>query len=136
MTTPDQHMRNVVVRHLFGPFNEGGGALIPDVFRRDITFRTRRGLDESEHTMPGIALTGGPELDAMARAVGTLVLKIMRTDELLWIPLNAHRALWGGWDIECVPLVEWLKLTSRSDEQICKASGVDPETGLPVEEQP
>lgn len=131
MTGPEKHMRNVVVRHMSDVLNEQSCALIPDVFRRaGIRVNVRTGLERSEVAVPGIDLAGGPELEQLARQVGRLILKIMCTDEILWLAINAH-ADFGGWTIECVPLVEWLKLSTPTDTQVLKASGIDPETGQP-----
>lgn len=126
-------MRNVLVRYMSDALNEVGGALIPDVFRRPtipLRVRTRGSLDRSEITMPGIELAGGSDMEPLARNVGKLILKIMRTDEVLWVAVNAH-ADFGGWNIDCVPLIEHMKLSSPTDAQTLKANGIDPETGQP-----
>lgn len=133
MTAQEQHMRTVLVRFMSDALNEVGGAVIPDVFRRDaipLTVRARESLDRSEMNMPGIELAGGPELEMLARKVGKLILKIMRTDEVLWVAVNAH-ADFGGWNVQCVPLIEHMKLSSTTDAQVMNANGINPETGKP-----
>ncbi|MDO3312378.1 Uncharacterised protein [Mycobacteroides abscessus subsp. abscessus] len=133
MTEPEQHIQKVLVRYMSDALNEVGGALIPDVFRRpaiELRVRTRGTIDQSTVTMPGIELAGGPDMEPLARNVGKLILKIMSTDEVLWVAVNA-RSDFGGWNIECVPLVEHMKLSTPTDEQVLKASGIDPETGKP-----
>ncbi|SIL45161.1 hypothetical protein [Mycobacteroides abscessus] len=133
MTAPEQHLRNVLVRYMSDALNEVGGALIPDVFRRPaipLRVRTRGSLDRSEITMPGIELAGGPDMEPLARNVGKLILKIMRTDEVLWVAVNAQQDF-GGWSIDCVPLVDHMRLSTPTDEQTLNANGINPETGKP-----
>ncbi|BAX98878.1 hypothetical protein MSTE_03578 [Mycobacteroides stephanolepidis] len=133
MTAPEQHLRNVLVRCMSGALNEVGGAVIPDVFRRPaipLTVRVRDSIERSEKSMPGIELAGGPEMETLARSVGKLILKIMRTDEVLWVAVNAHQDF-GGWTIDCVPLIAHIKLSSTTDAQVMNANGINPETGKP-----
>lgn len=130
MTEP---IRHVVVRALDG-LNEIAGFLVPEILRRDITIRTRTGLDPNEHTMPGAVLIGTDNLEPLARSVGRIALKILRTEELLWLPVQARQDF-GAWTIEAVPLVDWMRLTARTDDDILRASGVNPATGQPTREE-
>ncbi|WJR32442.1 hypothetical protein P3F83_18195 [Mycobacteroides immunogenum] len=134
MTEPEQHIQKVLVRYMSDALNEVGGALIPDVFRRpaiELRVRTRGTIDQSTVTMPGIELAGGPDMEPLARNVGKLILKIMRTDEILWVAVNARQDF-GGWTVDCVPLVAYVKLTTPTDGQTLRANGIDPETGQEV----
>ena len=40
---------------------------------------------------------------------------IYTTPELIWAPIAAHRDPLNSWHIECVPLIEWLRLTLRNE---------------------
>lgn len=127
--------RHVLVRWLTDGLNEAGGALFPEMLRRDVTFRTRKGdaatgiIDEAvDLTLPGIVLVGNDEHEPLARRVGAVVFKIMRTDELLWLPVNARREF-GAWSVEAVPLIDWMHVVSRTDDAILAASNIDPATG-------
>lgn len=65
----------------------------------------------------------------LRRHVGESLVKCLSTDEVWWIPVGAYRDdTTGYWSVECVPLIPYTRLTSRSDAQIFEASGIDPET--------
>jgi hypothetical protein len=134
MTDP---LRHVVARAMTDGLNETCGFLIPQIIRRDIVFRTRTAdtFDHTQATMPGIVLIGGDTLEPLARAVGRVTLKILATDELLWLPLQSARDF-GDWTIEAVPLTAWMRLTARPDHTILRASGINPETGQPTTQEP
>lgn len=126
--TPMTTLRNIVVRALTDGLNETGGLVIPEILYRDITFATRTPSDPnpSEHTMPGIVLIGDSDnLEPIARNIGRITLKIMATHELLWLPLQARRDF-GAWTVEAVPLTDWIRLTTRSDESVLRAAGINP----------
>jgi hypothetical protein len=58
--------------------------------------------------------------------LGGITLKILRTDELLWVPVAAHRdPMVGMWRVECVPLVPWLRLVSRPDDAMLRLAGIN-----------
>lgn len=136
MTEPEPH-RHIVIRACDASgLNELGGTIAPEALRRPITFRINRGgLDADHHNMDGLVLIGNDDLEPTARHVGQIILKIMRTPELLWMPVNARRDF-GAWTIEAVPLVDYLRLTSRTDDQLCRASHIDPTTGQPIGQEP
>lgn len=137
MTHPLDPLRHVVIRACDASgLNELGGAIAPEALRRPITFRINRGgLNADQHTTDGLVLIGNDDLEPTARHVGHIVLKIMRTPELLWMPVNASREF-GAWRIEAAPLVDYLRLTSRTDETLCRASHIDPTTGHPIGQEP
>jgi hypothetical protein len=129
----------VLVRLCDKQLNERLGVLVEDSVRRDVTFAVRQGLDSGERTLPGLSLIGpddGPNgLEDIRRRVGECLLKILSTDEVWWLPLNARRdGLTGLWTIESVPLVAWTRVSSRTDESILTASGYDPATARPAAE--
>lgn len=127
-------LRHVVVRALTDGLNEAAGFYVPEILRRDITFRTRiaGGLDIADHTLPGIVLIGADSLEPLARAVGRITLKILRTDELLWLPVQSRQDF-GAWTVEAVPLTMWMRLTARSDTAILRNSGIEPPTPQPAD---
>ena len=92
---------------------------------------TAGNINPDEHTMGGIVLIGdGDTLEPIARNIGRITLKILATDELLWLPLQARRDF-GAWTVEAVPMVDWMRLTTRSDESVLRAANIDPATGQP-----
>lgn len=130
-------LRNVLIRVLAETsFNTTAVAVIPEMIRRDITFRINRGgLDPGDHTTPGIVLIANDDIEPIARSVGRIILTILSTPELLWHPVNSHREF-GAWSIEAVPLTDWLRLTAHTDEQILDYFGIDPATGYPIGQEP
>lgn len=133
MTNPTRH---VLIRVLeIGSLNEAVGIIAPETLRRNVTFTSRRPSGPSEETMPGLVIIGGDDFEPMARNTGRIILKIMSTDELLWLPVNAHREF-GAWTIEAVPLTDWMRLTTIPDTTILRASNIDPATGHPVGQEP
>lgn len=135
-TARPEPSRHVLIRVLeMGSLNEAVGIIAPETLRRDVTFTTRRPAGPGEETMPGLVIIGGDDLEPMARTTGRIVLKIMSTDELLWLPVNAHREF-GAWTIEAVPLTDWMRLTTIPDATILRTSNIDPTTGYPVGQQP
>lgn len=128
--------RHVLIRVLeIGSLNETVGVIAPETLRRDITFATRRPAGPGEETLPGLAIIGNDDLEPMARNVGHIVLKIMSTAELLWLPVNARRDF-GAWTVEAVPLIAWMRLTTIPDETILRTSNIDPATGHPIGQEP
>lgn len=129
-------LRNFLIRVLDpNGLNEALWIYAEQAVRRDIHFRGNTepgGLNPTEHTIPGLVIIGGNELEPLARSIGRVFLKIMTTTELLWLPINAHQQL-GNWTIECAPLTDYMRLTSHSDETICRRSGINPKTGQPQE---
>lgn len=126
--TPMTTQRNIVVRALTDGLNEAGGVIATELLRRDIRFQTRTAgdLNPAEHTMGGIVLIGdGDTLEPLARNIGRITLKILATQELLWLPLQARRDF-GAWTVEAVPLVDWMRLTTRSDDTVLRAAGINP----------
>lgn len=127
-------LRRVLVRCCDKQLNEMVGAIAPDIIRRDITFRTNLGgLTPDEHSMPGIVIIGGGQdhpgdWEGIARAVGQVMLKILATPETVWMPVKAALEF-GAWTIEAVPLIDFVRLTARSDEAIIGNSSIDPSTG-------
>lgn len=113
---------------------EQGYTLAHEMIRRPVTFRVNLGGTEAgEETMPGVVLigegigkSGALTIEPLARMVGNITLKIERTPELLWVPVNAHRdSMVDMWRIECAPLVPWLRLVSRSDQALMALAGID-----------
>lgn len=135
--TVTEPLRHVLIRALDFQLNEQAGLMVAEILYRDVTFRTNRGgIDPGEYTMPGIVLIGsGDDLEPVARGVARHVLKIMRTTELLWLPLNGRRDF-GSWTVEAVPLVDYTRLISRSDEAIMRDSNIDPTTGQYIGQEP
>ena len=127
-------LHKLLVRVCDQRLNEAVGLLVDDAVRRPVTFRTNRGgLDPGEATLEGLVLIGpdqGPNgLEDLRRHVGECLVKILATAEVWWLPLNAHRdSATGYWRVECVPLVAYTRVSSRSDEAILEMSGYDPET--------
>ncbi|WP_319456898.1 MULTISPECIES: hypothetical protein [unclassified Mycobacterium] len=142
----DDDLRLVLVRVLNnGNWAEVGYTIAHQAIRRPVTFRVNRNGTPGDQTIPnGLALIGENDdhpgklsVEALARQVGKVALKIARTDELLWLPVAAHRdELVGMWTIECVTLVEWFRVAQRSDEEILKLAGVDPATGELLDARP
>lgn len=128
--------RHVLIRVLeMGSLNEAVGIIAPETLRRDVTFITRRPSGPGEETLPGLVIIGGDDLEPMARSVGRIVLKVMSTDELLWLPVNARREF-GAWTVEAVALTDWMRLTTIPDATILRTSNIDPATGHPVGQEP
>ena len=128
--------RHVLIRVLeIGSLNETVGVIAPETLRRDITFTTRRPSGPGQETLPGLVIIGDDDLEPMARNTGRIVLKIMSTTELLWLPVNARRDF-GAWTVEAVPLTDWMRLTTIPDETILRTSNIDPATGHPIGQQP
>lgn len=131
---PPKPPPNSLVRCCDKQLNEMVGAVVPEILRRDITFRVNiGGLTPDEHTMPGIVVIGGGQdrpgdLESIARHTGQVMLKILTTPETLWMPVAARREF-GVWVIEAVPLLDFVRLTARTDEAICRDSHIDPTTG-------
>lgn len=127
-------LHKLLVRVCDQRMNERVGLLIDDAVRRPVTFRTNRGgLDPDTATLDGLVLIGPDAglngVGALRRHVGECLVKCLATDETWWVPLNAYRdGPTGYWSVECVPLVAYTRLTSRSDEFILRQSGYDPET--------
>lgn len=134
-----EDLRLVLVRVLNnGDWAEVGYTLAHQAIRRPVTFRVNRGGTPGEQTLDnGLALIGENDqhpgklsLEALARQVGKVAMKIDRTPELLWLPVAAHRDEHVGmWTIEAVTLVEWFRVAQRSDAEILRLAGVDPATG-------
>lgn len=137
MTEPEPHSHIVIRACDASGLNELGGAIAPQTIRRDVTFltRTREHPDTTDHTMAGLVIIGNDNLEHVARVIGQIILKIMATPELLWMPVNARREF-AAWTIECVPLVDYLRFTSRTDDQLCRACHIDPTTGQPIGQEP
>ena len=138
-------LRLVLVRVLDnGTWADVGYTLAHQAIRRPVTFRVNRDGTPGEETLDGLALIGENDehpgklsVEALARQVGKVALKIERTTELLWLPVAAHRdALVGMWTIECVPLVAWFRVAQRTDEDILRLAGVDPVTGELLDVRP
>jgi hypothetical protein len=135
---PDD-LRLVLVRVLHnGNWSEVGYTLAHQAVRRPVTFRVNRnGVAGEERLENGLALIGESDerpgklsVEALARQVGLVALKVDRTPELLWLPVAAHRDEHVGlWTIECITLVEWFRVSQRSDAEILRLAGVDPTTG-------
>lgn len=127
-------LHKLLVRVCDMRMNEQVGLLIEDAVRRPVWFRINRGgLDPSTATLDGLVLIGpdqGPNgVEDLRRHVGECLVKCLTTDEVWWVPLNAYRdGPTGWWSVECVPLVAYTRLSSRSDEFILKQSGYDPVT--------
>lgn len=130
--TPMTTLRHVVVRALADGLNEAGGIVVPEILYRDITFATRTAdsIEPGKHTMAGIVLIGSDTLEPLARNIGRITLKILATEELLWLPLKSRRDF-GAWTVEAVPLAAWMRLTTRSDESVLRAANINPNTGQP-----
>ena len=137
MTEP---LRRVLVRLVNndGAWSEIGYTLASEAIRRPVTVRTRRegASDADDTTVDGLVLIGegGKEgylsIEPIARMVGQHALKIARTPELLWLPVNARRNdMVDLWTVECVPLVQYFRLSQRTDQAVLRLSGVDPATG-------
>lgn len=129
-----QFLHKVVVRVCDTQMNERLGLLIDDAVRRPVTFRANLGdLTVTEETLDGLVLVGpadGPNgVEDIARQITRCLVKILATDEVWWLPVNASRdPVTRFWSVECVPLLLFTRATSRTDEQILRASGYDPET--------
>lgn len=135
-TTEPTTMKRVLARVVDRGLNELGGVLVPETIRRPVTFRTNKGgLTPGESTLPGLVLIAGSDMEMIARGVGQLLLKVLRTPEVLWAPLNASHDF-GQWSVECVPLVEYMRVMSYSDDAVIRGSGIDPATGEPLRSQP
>ncbi|MCT7372720.1 DnaJ-like cysteine-rich domain-containing protein [Mycolicibacterium llatzerense] len=141
----DDTLRQVLVRVMRnGEWSEMGYTVAHQAIRRPVTFRANRGGEVSPQTLDGLALIGENNdhpgklsMEPLARDVGQVALKIERTTELLWLPVAAHRdELVGMWTVECVPLVEWFRVSQRSDEEILRLAGVNPETGELLDVRP
>ncbi len=136
MTNPPATTRHVLIRVLqTGSLNEAVGIIAPETLRRPITFRTRRPAGPADETIPGLVIIGNDEFDPMARNVGRIILKIMSTPELLWLPVNA-RLEFGAWTIEAIPLTDWMRLTTIPDQTILAQSNIDPATGQTIGQEP
>jgi hypothetical protein len=116
-----------------GTWAEVGYTVAHQAVRRPVTFRVNRNGESGDATLDGLALIdendehpGELSIEALARQVGAVTVKIERTEELLWIPVAAHRdELVGMWTVECVPLVAWFRLSQRTDTDILRlASGI------------
>lgn len=131
----DEIKRRVLVRVVARDgLGEQGYTMAHEVIRRPITFRVNLGgVESGEETLPGVALIGEGAnrpgeltLEPIARMIGGITLKIERTAEYLWVPVNAHRdSMVDMWTVECVPLIAWLRICSRSDEALLALAGVD-----------
>lgn len=124
---------DVLVRAWEPNLMQEGARFQATTVRRDVTFQARIGdamsLDVETITQPGlivIAPSAGPggqnAVDVCVRAMPDQIkFTILRTDELVWIPIAAHRDPMMNWHIECVPFVEWLRIVLRFDPSV-KAS--------------
>ena len=132
---PDEIERRVMVRLIARDgLGEQGYTLAHEMMRRPVTFRVNLGgTDTGEETLDGLVLigegagkAGALTIEPLARMIGMIVLKILRTDEMLWVPVSAHRdPMVDMWRLECIPLIPWLRLCSRSDEALLKLAGID-----------
>lgn len=132
---PDEIQRRVLVRVVARDgLGEQGYTLAHEMIGRPVSFRVNLGgMDTGEETLPGVVLIGegankAGELtvEPLARMIGNITLKIERTEELLWVPVSAHRdPMVDMWRVECVPLVAWLRLCSRDDATLLRLAGVD-----------
>lgn len=131
----DEIERRVLIRVVARDgLGEQGYTLAHEVIRRPVTFRVNLGgVEAGEETLPGVVLigeginkSGALTIEPLARMVGNITLKIERTDEYLWVPVNAHRdSMVDMWRIECAPLIAWLRLCSRSDDALMALAGID-----------
>lgn len=132
---PDEIERRVLVRLIARDgLGEQGYTLAHEMIRRPVTFRVNLGnIDTGEETLDGLVLIGEGShkageltIEPLARMIGMITLKILRTEEMLWVPVSAHRdPMVDMWRLECVPLVPWLRLCSRDDETLLRLAGVD-----------
>lgn len=128
----DENLKDVLVRGRAIDLNrEYGASIVPEIVRRDITFKVHRAGEMTETTMPGIALigdaaTGSPHnLEPFARHIGKITITIERLPEFLFTPVNAHRdPMVGLWTIEAVPFTSWFRLRIKSDAQILREAGM------------
>ena len=114
----------VLVRAWEPNLRDEGARFDAAIVRRDITFQARTGdFDVEQITMPGLALvaeSAGPRgqnaIDVCVRAIPDQIkFTILSTDELIWIPLAAHRDAFNYWHIECVPFADWLRILLRNE---------------------
>jgi hypothetical protein len=127
--------RRVLVRVIARDgLGEQGYTMAHEMIRRPVTFRVNLGgVEAGEDTLDGVVLIGEGAnrageltIEPLARMIGNITLKILRTDAMLWVPVSAHRdPMVDMWRIECVPLVAWLRLCSRDDETLLRLAGVD-----------
>lgn len=131
---PDEIERRVLVRVVARDgLGEKGYTVAHEMIRRPVTFRVNLGgFEAGKETLPGLVLIGeGTKagtltIEPIARMIGAITLKVERTSEYLWVPVNAHRdSMVDMWRIECVPLIGWLRVCSRSDESLMHLGGVD-----------
>jgi hypothetical protein len=111
---------------------EQGYTIAHDLIYRPIKFRVNLGgVEAGDETLPGLVLIGEGSrpgaitLEPIARMVGGCTLKILSTEELLWVPVNARRSEVDMWTVECVPLAPWLRLVSRPDDAMLRLAGLD-----------
>lgn len=96
--------------------------------RRDVTMRVVHQLPmctaPDEYVIPGLVviapsggLAGPNTVDVCIRAIPDAIKFTIRdTAELIWIPINAHRDWMQNWEIECVPLVEWMRIRVGAED--------------------
>ncbi|MCV7230690.1 hypothetical protein [Mycolicibacterium komossense] len=104
-----------------------GARLKATLVRRDITFQARTGdFDVEQITMPGLAViaeSAGPRsqnaIDVCVSAIPSQIkFTILSTDELIWMPIAAHRDTFNHWHLECVPFADWLRLKLRNEPEL------------------
>lgn len=117
-------MSDVLVRAWEPNLRDEGARFTATILRRDITFQTRTGdFDVEQITIPGIEIitesAGAGQRNAADVVVSAIPdqikFTILSTDELIWLPLGAHRDVMSHWHIECVPYTAWLRILLRNE---------------------
>lgn len=137
---PDIHgndlAADVVVRCWEPDLTHEGARFRATTVRRDITIQTAtQDPDElipevQTVTRPGIVViapSAGPggqnAVDVVVRAIPDRIkLTMLRTPELVWLPVNAHRDALMNWHIEAIPFTEWIRLRLGHKDPEAKAS--------------
>jgi hypothetical protein len=139
---PNEVLHKLLIRLCDQRMNEKLGLLINDAVRRPVTFQVRTevtGLADTR-TLDGLVLIGpdeGPNgVEDIRRHIGECMIKVLSTAEVWWIPTRATRdPVTAFWSIECVPLIDFTRISSKSDDFILGVSGYDV-AGNPVEVPP
>ena len=127
MTKPDLQT-DVLVRAWEPHLGREGARFKAVTVRRDITMRIAHRSPTctipSEIVLPGLVviapsggLAGPNAVDVCIRAIPDAIKFTLRdTPELVWLPISAHRDWMKNWEIECVPLVEWVKFRLGAED--------------------
>lgn len=131
---PDRLMADVTVRAWEPNLKQEGARFKATVVRELITLHVADGdplapnqrtiaLDGITVIAPSAYPNGQNAVDVVVRAVPDRPkFTILRTPELIWVPINAHRDPLANWRIECIPFTEWIRIRLGANEAEVKAS--------------